>query len=140
MPPPFLLGLCYFSICWSSWTPLGPISARFWRVWASILEVFGLHFGSFWSRFGSHVPCKNATFLSCSFLKLPLVLCGVGLVGLREAQRICGKNREPGIRLQDLLFTMQEQKPLTITLIRFRGGILEKRNSARTIDTLADGT
>ena len=85
-PPPFLLGLCYFSIFWSSWPPLGPIWARFWRVWASILEVFGVHFGGFWSRFGCHVACNFGTFLSCSFLKLPLVRGG--LVGLREAQRI----------------------------------------------------
>ena len=60
--PPFLLGLCYFLVFWSSWPPLGPISARFWRVWASILEVFGLHFGGFWSRFGSHVACNFGTF------------------------------------------------------------------------------
>ena len=70
----------------------GPLLAQFGldfgRVWASILEVFGLHFGGFWSRFGSHVACNFGTFLSCSFLKLPLVLCGAGLVGLREAQRI----------------------------------------------------
>ena len=46
-PPPFLLGLCYFSIFWLSWPPLGSIWARFWRVWASILDVFGVHFGGF---------------------------------------------------------------------------------------------
>ena len=85
-PPPFLLGLCYFSIFWSSWPPLGPIWARFWKVWASILEVFGVHFGGFWSRFGCHVACNFDTFLSCSFLKLPLVWGG--LVGLREALTI----------------------------------------------------
>ena len=84
-PPPFLLGLCYFSIFWSSWPPLCPIWARFWKVWASILEVFGLHYGGFWSRFASHVACNFGTFLSCCFFKLPMVLCGVGLVGLREA-------------------------------------------------------
>ena len=74
-PPLFLLTLCYFSIFWSSWPPLGPIWPRFGRVWASILDVFGLHFGRFWSRFRSHVACSFGTFLSCSFLKLPLVLC-----------------------------------------------------------------
>ena len=87
-PPPFLLGLCNFLIFWSSWPPLGPIWARFWKVWASILEVFGVHFGGFRSRFGSHVACNFGTFLSYSFLKLPLLLCGAGLVGFREAQRI----------------------------------------------------
>ena len=65
---------------------LGPIWARFWRVWASILKVFWVHFGGFWSRFGSHVACNFGNFLSCSFLKLPLVRDG--LVGLREGQRI----------------------------------------------------
>ena len=51
-----------------SWPNLGSILEG----GASILEVFGLHFGGFWSRFGSHVPCNFGTFLSCSFLKLPL--------------------------------------------------------------------
>ena len=87
-PPPFWLGLCYFSLFGSSWPTLSPIWARFWKVWASILKVFGVHFGGFWSRFASHVACNFGTFLRCSFLKLPLVLCGAGLVGLREAQRI----------------------------------------------------
>ena len=45
-PPSFLLGLCYFSIFWSSWPPLGPIWARFW-------EGLGLHFGGFWSQLGA---------------------------------------------------------------------------------------
>ena len=39
-PPLFLLGLRYFSI-YSSWIPLGPIRARFWMVWASILRLLG---------------------------------------------------------------------------------------------------
>ena len=79
-PPHFLLGLCYFSIFWSSWTPLVPISARFWRVWASILEVFGLHFGGFWSRFGSHVPCNFNTFIKLFFFKASIgtLRCWVG--------------------------------------------------------------
>ena len=81
-PPPFLLGLCYFSIFWSPWPPLDPFWARFWRVRASILEVFGVHFGGFWC----HVACNFGIFLSCSFLKLPLVRGG--LVGLREALTI----------------------------------------------------
>ena len=75
--PSFLLDLCYFSIWGPSWPPLGTIWARFWRVWVSILEVFGVHFGGFWSRFGCHVACNFGTFFSCFLLKLPLVLCGV---------------------------------------------------------------
>ena len=77
----FLLGLCYFSICWSSWTQFGLDFGRsgppFWRFLGSILEVsghdlglmcfvililfetvlgvFGIHFAGFGSRFGSHV-------------------------------------------------------------------------------------
>ena len=61
-PPPFLLGLSYFSIWGPSWPHLGAVWARFWKVWASILEVFDLHFGGFWSRFGSHVLYNFGTF------------------------------------------------------------------------------
>ena len=43
-PPPFLLGLCYFSLFGSSWPPLGPIWARFW-------EGLGFHCGGFWAPF-----------------------------------------------------------------------------------------
>ena len=39
-----LLGLSFFSVFWASWPPLGALWARFGRVRASILEVFGAHF------------------------------------------------------------------------------------------------
>ena len=42
--PSFLLGLCSFSVFWPSWPPLGAIWARFGRVRASILQVFGTRF------------------------------------------------------------------------------------------------
>ena len=40
----FMLGLSSFSVFWASWPPLGALWARFGRVRASILEVFGAHF------------------------------------------------------------------------------------------------
>ena len=83
---------CWVYVIFRFFRHLDPLLAQFGldfgRVWASIWEVFGVHFGGFWSRFGSHVACNFGTFLSCSFLKLPLVLCGAGLVGLREALTI----------------------------------------------------
>ena len=50
----FLLGLSSFSIFWASWPPLGALWARFGRVRASILEVFGAHFLHIFQGFGSH--------------------------------------------------------------------------------------
>ena len=47
----FLLALCFFSVFWVSWPPLGALWARFGRVRASILEVFGAHFLIFLDRF-----------------------------------------------------------------------------------------
>ena len=46
-PPPLLLGLCYFSIFWSSWPHLRPILAPFWRLWAQL----GLDFGGCWLHY-----------------------------------------------------------------------------------------
>ena len=40
----FMLGLSSFSVFGASWPPLGALWARFGRVRASILEVFGAHF------------------------------------------------------------------------------------------------
>ena len=66
-PPPLLLGLSYFPIVSPFSPPLGPIWARFGRVWTSILEVWGLYVGGFWLRFGSHVLCDIGTFLIVIF-------------------------------------------------------------------------
>ena len=43
-PRVFLLGPSFFSVFGASWPPLGALWARFGRVRASILEVFGAHF------------------------------------------------------------------------------------------------
>ena len=40
----FMLGLSSFSVFGASWPPLGALWARFGRVRASILKVFGAHF------------------------------------------------------------------------------------------------
>ena len=37
------------------------------RFWASILEVFGIHFGGFWLRFGCHVACNLNIFKAVFF-------------------------------------------------------------------------
>ena len=60
--PLFFVGSMLFFDFLVVLAPLGSIWARFGRVWASILEVFGLHFGGFWSRFASHVACNFGTF------------------------------------------------------------------------------
>ena len=46
-PLSFLLGPCYFSILGPSRPNLGAVWPRFWRVWGSILEVFGAQFPFF---------------------------------------------------------------------------------------------
>ena len=43
-PGSFMLGLSFFSVFGASWPPLGALWARFGKVRASILEVFGAHF------------------------------------------------------------------------------------------------
>ena len=50
----FMLGLSSFSVFWPSWPPLGALWARFGRVRASILEVFGTHFLHNFQSLGSH--------------------------------------------------------------------------------------
>ena len=50
----FMLGLSSFSVFWASWPPLGALWARFGRVRASILEVFGAHFLHNFQGLGSH--------------------------------------------------------------------------------------
>ena len=52
--PHFLLGLSSFSVFWASWPPLGALWARFGRVRASILEVFGAQFLHNFQVLGSH--------------------------------------------------------------------------------------
>ena len=89
-PPSFLMVLCYLSILEPSWPHLFAVWARFWKVWASILEVFDLHFGGFWSRFGSHVLYNFGTyFQKLLFFKVSTGSLRGELVRLREAQRIC---------------------------------------------------
>ena len=50
------VGSVFFSVFGASWPPLGAIWARFWKVLGSILEGFGLYFGSFWRQFGHTTP------------------------------------------------------------------------------------
>ena len=50
----FMLGLSSFSVFWASWPPLGALWARFGKVRASILEVFGAQFLHNFQVVGSH--------------------------------------------------------------------------------------
>ena len=81
----FMLGLSSFSVFGASWPPLGALWARFGRVRASILEVFGAHFLNNFQAFCTHFFSNLSPMLK-HFLHKNLVLDG--LVGLREAQRI----------------------------------------------------
>ena len=61
------------------WLDFGGFGPRFWRFWDFILGCF---------RHDLAPICSAMLVIfGCSFLKLPLVIGG--LVGLREAQRIC---------------------------------------------------
>ena len=81
----FMLDLSFFSVFWASWPPLGALWARFGRVRASILEVFGAHFLHNFQVFCTHFFSNLSPMLK-HLLHYNLV-CD-GLVGLREAQRI----------------------------------------------------
>ena len=59
----FMLGLSSFSVFGASWPPLGALWARFGRVRASILEVFGAHFPLNFQVFGFHFFSKLSPML-----------------------------------------------------------------------------
>ena len=59
---PFFVGSMLFFDFLVDLDSSGSIWRRFWKVWACILEVFGLHFEGLWLRFASHVAFNIGTF------------------------------------------------------------------------------
>ena len=59
----FYVGSVFFSVFWASWPPLGALWARFGRVRASILEVFGAHFLHNFQVFCTHFFSNHSPML-----------------------------------------------------------------------------